>query len=90
VSYYDPAAGADIAALFRPNTRAVWTEAPGSQTFEMQDIPAIVAAAHGARRAGDDGQHLGDAAVLRQRTQAGVDISRCRPGRNTMPAIPTC
>ena len=46
VSYYDPAAGAEIAALFRSNTRAVWTEAPGSQTFEMQDIPAIVAAAH--------------------------------------------
>lgn len=46
VSYYDPAAGADIADLFRPNTKAVWTEAPGSQTFEMQDIPTIVAAAH--------------------------------------------
>jgi cystathionine beta-lyase len=46
VSYYDPAAGADIAMLFRANTKAVWTEAPGSQTFEMQDIPAIVAAAH--------------------------------------------
>lgn len=46
VSYYDPAAGAEIASLFKPNTRAVWTEAPGSQTFEMQDIPAIVAAAH--------------------------------------------
>ena len=46
VSYYDPAVGADIAKLFKRNTRAVWTEAPGSQTFEMQDIPAIVAAAH--------------------------------------------
>ena len=46
VSYYDPTIGAGIAALFRPNTRAVWTEAPGSQTFEMQDIPAIVEAAH--------------------------------------------
>ncbi len=46
VSYYDPAVGGDIATLFKPNTRAVWTEAPGSQTFEMQDIPAIVDAAH--------------------------------------------
>lgn len=46
VTYYDPAVGGDIASLFRPNTRAVFTEAPGSQTFEMQDIPAIVAAAH--------------------------------------------
>jgi len=49
-TYYDPAVGAGIAALMRPNTKAVFTESPGSQTFEMQDIPAIarVAAAHGA------------------------------------------
>lgn len=46
VTYYDPIIGAGIAELFKPNTRAVWTEAPGSQTFEMQDIPAIVEAAH--------------------------------------------
>jgi cystathionine beta-lyase len=45
-TYYDPHVGADIAALFRPNTTAVFTEAPGSQSFEMQDIPAIAAAAH--------------------------------------------
>jgi cystathionine beta-lyase len=44
--YYDPLIGAGIAALMRPNTAAVHTEAPGSQTFEMQDIPAIAAAAH--------------------------------------------
>ncbi|MEJ1159504.1 cystathionine beta-lyase [Prosthecomicrobium sp. N25] len=43
--YYDPAVGAGIAALFRPNTRAVYLEAPGSLTFEMQDVPAIAAAA---------------------------------------------
>jgi cystathionine beta-lyase len=48
-TYYDPAIGADIARLIRPNTRAVLTEAPGSQSLEMQDIPAIskVAHAHG-------------------------------------------
>jgi cystathionine beta-lyase len=45
-TYYDPLIGAGIAALFRPNTRAVFVEAPGSQTFEMQDIPAIAAVAH--------------------------------------------
>ena len=45
-SYYDPLIGAGIAALFKPNTRAVFVEAPGSQTFEMQDIPAIAAVAH--------------------------------------------
>ncbi|HWV53154.1 cystathionine beta-lyase [Pseudorhodoplanes sp.] len=45
-SYYDPLIGADIAGLFKPNTRAVFVEAPGSQTFEMQDIPAIARVAH--------------------------------------------
>jgi cystathionine beta-lyase len=49
-TYYDPLIGAGIAALMRPNTRAVFTETPGSLTFEMQDIPAIadVARRHGA------------------------------------------
>jgi cysteine-S-conjugate beta-lyase len=49
-TYYDPLIGAGIKRLLRPNTTAVHTEAPGSQTFEMQDIPAIaeVAHAHGA------------------------------------------
>jgi cystathionine beta-lyase len=45
-TYYDPLVGAGIAELMRPNTTAVFTEAPGSQSFEMQDIPAIAAAAH--------------------------------------------
>lgn len=45
-TYYDPAIGGGIATLFQPNTRAVFTEAPGSLSFEMQDIPAIAAAAH--------------------------------------------
>jgi len=44
--FYDPGIGGDIAKLLRPNTRVVWTESPGSQTFEMQDIPAIAEAAH--------------------------------------------
>jgi cystathionine beta-lyase len=46
VEYYDPAIGAGIEQLFKPNTRLVHTEAPGSNTFEMQDIPAIAAIAH--------------------------------------------
>ena len=45
-TYYDPAIGAGIADLMQPNTRVVFTESPGSLTFEMQDIGAIVAAAH--------------------------------------------
>ena len=40
--YYDPLIGAGIAGLIRPNTQMILLEAPGSQTFEMQDIPAIV------------------------------------------------
>jgi cysteine-S-conjugate beta-lyase len=45
-TYYDPTIGAGIDALMRPNTRAVLTESPGSQTLEVQDIPAIAAVAH--------------------------------------------
>jgi cystathionine beta-lyase len=45
-SYYDPQIGAGIASLFKPNTRAVFVEAPGSQTFEMQDVPTIAEIAH--------------------------------------------
>ena len=45
-TYYDPLIGAGIADLIRPNTRIIFTESPGSQTFEVQDIPAI---AHVAR-----------------------------------------
>lgn len=46
VEYYDPLAGAGIAKLLRPNTRAVYCESPGSLSFEVQDIPAIAGAAH--------------------------------------------
>jgi cystathionine beta-lyase len=45
VTFYDPRAGADIGSLIRPNTRVVYLESPGSQTFEVQDVPAIAAAA---------------------------------------------
>jgi len=46
VEYYDPLLGSEIEKLMRTNTRIVFTEAPGSQTFEMQDIPAISEIAH--------------------------------------------
>jgi cysteine-S-conjugate beta-lyase len=45
-TYYDPTIAAGIDALMRPNTRAVLTESPGSQTLEVQDIPAIAEVAH--------------------------------------------
>jgi cysteine-S-conjugate beta-lyase len=73
-TYYDPTVGAGIAALMHPNTVAVFLESPGSLSFEIQDVPAIAAAAH-AR----------DAVVLMDNTWAspihfralekGVDLS---------------
>ena len=46
-TYYDPLIGAKIDTLFRPNTRLVFLESPGSMTFEIQDVPAIASAARG-------------------------------------------
>ncbi|MGY4308673.1 cystathionine beta-lyase [Bradyrhizobium sp. USDA 4369] len=45
-TYFDPLVGSGIKQLLKPNTRAVVVEAPGSQSFEMPDIPAIAAVAH--------------------------------------------
>ncbi|GFO81912.1 MAG: cystathionine beta-lyase [Methyloceanibacter sp.] len=47
-TYYDPLIGSGIADLMTERTRLVFTESPGSQTFEVQDIPAIAHAAHAA------------------------------------------
>jgi cystathionine beta-lyase len=41
VEYFRPDIGADIRTLFRPNTRVVYLESPGSWSFEIQDVPAI-------------------------------------------------
>ena len=51
VEYYDPLIGAGIARHMKPNTRVVFAESPGSLSFEVQDVPALAAAAHahGAR-----------------------------------------
>lgn len=46
VEAYDPLIGADISSLIRDNTALIWCESPGSVTMEVQDVPAIVAAAH--------------------------------------------
>ncbi|HEY4355788.1 MAG TPA: cystathionine beta-lyase [Acidobacteriaceae bacterium] len=46
VELYDPMIGGEIASLLRPNTALVWCESPGSVSMEVQDVPAIVAAAH--------------------------------------------
>ncbi|MES2986469.1 MAG: cystathionine beta-lyase [Pseudomonadota bacterium] len=44
-TFYDPMIGAGIDALCTESTRAILLESPGSLTFEVQDIPAIVAVA---------------------------------------------
>jgi cysteine-S-conjugate beta-lyase len=43
--FYDPLVGAGIADLIQPNTKLIWTEAPGSVSMEVPDLPAICAAA---------------------------------------------
>ncbi len=45
-TYYDPLVGAKISELMQPNTRVVYCESPGSLTMEVQNVPAIAAAAH--------------------------------------------
>jgi len=45
ITYYDPLIGTDIASLFQENIKAIFMEAPGSHTFEMPDIKAIIKAA---------------------------------------------
>jgi len=47
-TYYDPLLGREISALIRPNTKVVFVESPASNSFEVQDIPAIAEAAHSA------------------------------------------
>jgi len=74
VEYYDPLIGRDISRLMRAHTKVIYTESPGTNTFEIQDIPAI---AHEA--------HKRDALVMMDNTWAtplyfrpldfGVDIS---------------
>lgn len=45
-TYFDPMAGAEIAELIRPETRALFLESPGSLTFEVQDVPLLADVAH--------------------------------------------
>jgi cysteine-S-conjugate beta-lyase len=74
VEGYDPLIGADIAALIRNNTALVWTESPGSVTMEVQDVPAIVAAAH-ARNVPVAIDNTYAAGILFDAFAHGVDVS---------------
>ncbi|GEM94297.1 cystathionine beta-lyase [Cereibacter sphaeroides] len=73
-TYYDPTVGAGIEALIRPETKLIWMESPGSQTFEVQDVSAIaeVARRHGIVTAIDNTWSGG---YFCQPLTQGVDIS---------------
>ena len=73
-TYFDPLVGAGIAGLFRPTTKAVLVEAPGSQSFEMPDIPAIATVAH-ARGALVIDDNTWATALYHRSLDQGVDIS---------------
>jgi cystathionine beta-lyase len=73
-TYYDPLIGAGIAELIRDNTRLVWCESPGSLTMEVQDVPAIVAAAH-ARKALVAIDNTWSSGVYFRAFDHGIDVS---------------
>jgi cystathionine beta-lyase len=73
-SYFDPLIGAGIAKLFKPNTKAVLVEAPGSQSFEMPDIPAIATVAH-ARGALVIDDNTWATPLYHRSLDQGVDVS---------------
>jgi cystathionine beta-lyase len=73
-TYFDPLIGAGIAELFKPNTAAVLVEAPGSQSLEMPDIPAIASVAH-ARGALVIDDNTWATPLYHRSLEQGVDIS---------------
>lgn len=73
-TYFDPLIGAGIAKLFKSNTKAVLVEAPGSQSFEMPDIPAIADIAH-AKGATVVDDNTWATPVYHRSLDQGVDIS---------------
>ena len=73
-TYFDPLIGGAIEKLFKANTRAVLVEAPGSQSFEMPDIPAIARAAH-ARGALVIDDNTWATPLFHRSLDQGVDVS---------------
>ena len=74
VERYDPLIGGEISTLLRPETSLVWCESPGSITMEVQDVPAIVKAAH-ARQIPVALDNTYAAGVLFDAFSFGVDVS---------------
>ena len=73
-SFYEPMIGANISSLIQENTRLVWCESPGSITMEVQDLSAIVAAAH-ARNVRVVLDNTWAAGILLDAFAHGVDIT---------------
>ncbi|MEP6608893.1 MAG: cystathionine beta-lyase [Burkholderiaceae bacterium] len=73
-SFYSPASGAEIESMFRPNTRLLWMESPGSLTFEMQDVPRLAAIAR-ARGVVTVLDNTWATPLYFQPLKAGVDVS---------------
>ncbi len=74
VEPYDPLIGAGIDVLIRPKTSLIWCESPGSVTMEVQDVPAIVNAAH-ARGVAVALDNTYAAGVMFDAFAHGVDVS---------------
>jgi cystathionine beta-lyase len=74
VRYFDPRIGAAVEALFGPDTCAIFLESPGSLTFEIQDVPAIAAAAR-ARAIAVILDNTWSAGVYFKPFMHGVDLS---------------
>lgn len=74
IEYFHPLLGDELQVLFKPNTRLVFCETPGSLTFEMQDIPAIAKVAHerGALVVADD---TWASPIFFRPFEKGVDVS---------------
>lgn len=75
-SYYDPCVGGGIDALCSANTALIFLESPGSHTFEVQDVPAIVAVAQ-ARGIATIIDNTWATPLLLTTIEKGVDISVC-------------
>lgn len=74
VEYYRPLIGAAIEGLMKPSTRLVWCESPGTLTMDVQDVPAIVEAAH-RNRVAVALDNTWAAGVLFDAFRQGVDVS---------------
>ena len=73
-TFYDPLIGGDISKLIQEKTRLVWCESPGSLTMEVQDLPAIVDAAH-AQNVRVVLDNTWSAGVLLDAFELGVDVT---------------